>query len=428
MFKNFRWQIALWFVGLSSANYVALCLVGAMYFYTSLSRSMDEELKVVASQIGHAIDLTGNKPVFRDWLRVVETEPARSIMSMQLFDDSGVLLEHYGPLGIAKLFQDETEVAANGHKLRIRHSKLIHKGKLVGYLQLQLPVDNRDDCTREFLITMIVMAPFVLSGFGLCSYIVSGIAARPIEQLVGALQRFVADAGHELNTPACIVQARAQSLERKLSKNGLIFSDLPIICAAAERMGHIVKNLMLLAELDSKHKSPVKGVINVKDIIMSVLAEFGPRFEEKQICLTPEDMDDAMVSAEQESVDCILRNLLENALRYTEPGGAVRVSCVATATTEVIINVEDTGIGIPEESLAQIFERFYRVDASRSRASGGSGLGLSIVRALTESINGTVDVTSEPGTGTRFSVKLPISKYKSATPGRSLHTTISTVK
>lgn len=418
MFKSFRWRIALWFVGLSSANYLALCLVGALYFYTSLSNSMDEELRVVASQIGHAIDLSGSNPTFRDWLRVVETEPARSIMSMQLFDSSGAMLEHYGPLGIPRLVLDTREMVDGVHHMRIRHSKLFHKGKIVGYIQLQIPVDRRDAVTREFLLTMLVMAPFVLSGFGLCSYIVSGIATRPIERLVLTLQQFVANAGHELNTPASIVQARAQSLERKLQKHGLAFEDLQIIVSSGERMGRIVKNLMLLAELDSSEQRSTSSPISWKEATDSLVKEFAPRFSEKQIRLEVDAVDPALLLCNRESLDSILRNLLENALRYTDSGG-VTLSCDLRGA-DIIVSVQDTGIGIPPESLPYVFDRFYRVDQSRSRASGGTGLGLSIVKALCENLGGSVEVESVVGKGSLFKVRLPVLKL--APVARKLHT------
>ncbi len=212
MFKSFRWQIALWFVGLSSIVYFAFSLIGGLYFYNSLSHSMDEELKTVASQIGHAIDLTGTKPIFRDWLRVVKTEPARSIMSMQLFDKEEKLLEHYGPPGIPKLFKGSSEIVEKGLTMRVYVSTLHHKNDLIGYLQLQLPTTKRFEIMKEFLLTMAVMAPFILASFGISGYIVSGIAARPIEKLIGTLKRFVADAGHELNTPISIVQAKLKHL------------------------------------------------------------------------------------------------------------------------------------------------------------------------------------------------------------------------
>ncbi|MBA4074619.1 MAG: hypothetical protein C0508_06215 [Cyanobacteria bacterium PR.023] len=430
MFRNFRWQIATWFFALSSFVYIAFSIAGGAYFYNSISNSMDHELRVVASQIGHAIDLSASKPTFRDWLRVVETEPARSVMAMQLFDSKGQLLEHYGPTGIPKLITDSTEATGHGDTYRIRYSKLTHKGSVVGYLQLQLSTAKRAELTKEFLLTMAYMGPFVLIGFGLCGYFVSGMAAKPIEQLVGTLQRLVADAGHELNTPASIVQARAQSLERKLAKHGQEENDLKIIANSAERMGYIVKNLMLLAELDSKdnqsnhllnQKSQTKSTTNLRQQIMTVFSDFKERFREKKIELEIDTIEDAVVSTESQSLQCILTNLLENALKYTEPNGIVSISCRLSAD-EARITVKDTGIGIPAEDLNKIYDRFYRVDKSRSRSSGGAGLGLSIVKAMAERDGGSVTVNSILGTGSQFTVTLPIDKP--LTIAQKLHTNL----
>ncbi len=417
MFKNFRWYITLWSVGLSSAIYVLLALVGAYYFYSSLSHSMDEELKVVASQIGHAIDLENSKPTFRDWLRVVETEPARSLMSMQLFDPSGNMLEHYGPVGVPRLFDEKQEITVHGLTVRMRQSKLLRDRKIVGFLQLQLPVDKRNSATREFLLTMAVMAPFVLIAFGICSYIVAGMAVAPIEELVSTLRRFVADAGHELNTPTSVVQARAQSLDRKLQKQDIFSEDLQMIVSAAERMGHIVQDLMLLAELDAKAEGKQK-VLDLAEITKRTVAEYGQQFLEKEVSLSYEGSSPANVIADDESINRILRNLLDNAHKYTERGGKVSVSCQVNGS-QATLTVEDTGIGIPSESVEYIFERFYRVDKSRTRASGGSGLGLSIVKAIVDKLGGQVSVTSEIGKGSIFSVALPLAKTAVA---QKLHT------
>ncbi len=417
MFKSYRWYITLWSVGLSSAIYVLLALVGGYYFYSSLSHSMDEELKVVASQIGHAIDLEESKPTFRDWLRVVETEPARSLMSMQLFDPSGNMLEHYGPVGIPKLFRAKDEVTEHGLTVRMRQSKLMREGKIVGFLQLQLPVDKRNSATREFLLTMAVMAPFVLIAFGVCSFIVAGMAVAPIEELVSTLRRFVADAGHELNTPTSVVQARAQSLDRKLQKQDMFSEDLQVIVSAAERMGHIVQDLMLLAELDAKAGGK-QHILDLAELTKKTVAEYGQQFSEKEVLLNYEGSGPANVTADDESINRILRNLLDNALKYTERGGKVKVSCQINGS-QAILTVEDTGIGIPAESIEHIFERFYRVDKSRTRASGGSGLGLSIVKAIVDKLSGHVSVTSAASKGSTFSVALPLTKSAIA---QKLHT------
>lgn len=418
MFKSYRWYITLWFIGLSSAIYVLLSLVGAYFFYGSLSHSMDEELKVVASQIGHAIDLESGKPTFRDWLRVVETEPARSVMSMQLFDEKGNMLEHYGPVGIPKLLVEGSEITVNGLTLRLRHSKLLRKGELVGFLQLQLPVEKRDKATHEFLLTMTVMAPFVLLAFGMCSFIVAGIAARPIEELVATLRQFVADAGHELNTPTSVVQARAQSLERKLEKQGIATEDLSIIASSAERMGGIVQDLMLLAELDAR-LARKQAAIDLTELTEKTVREYCGQFEQKNIAINfAGSAANVTVLADEESIERILRNLLDNALKYTPSGGAVKVLC-EQAGADALLVVEDTGIGIPQESLQKIFQRFYRVDKSRTRESGGSGLGLSIVKAIVERLGGKVSVSSDFGKGSKFMVVLPAKKV---TIARKLHT------
>ncbi len=417
MFKSFRWYLTLWFVGLSAIIYTLLSLVGGAYFYNSLSNTIDEELKIVASQIGHAIDVEGGKPTFREWLRVVETEPARSVMSMQLYDASGKLLEHYGPVGIPQLFSStNAEVTRGALTMRMRQSNLLRNGKLVGFLQLQLPVYKRNDVTHEFLLTMAVMAPFVLVAFGFCSYAVAGLAVKPIEELVETLTRFVADAGHELNTPTSVVQARAQSLERKLAKQGIVSEDISIINSSAERMGNIVQDLMLLTELDAK-SGRKHSLIDWPELAKSIVDEYRDRFETKGISFIFSSTENAKVLADSESLERILRNLLENAIKYTNEG-SVKVSFEQSGP-EIRLIVEDTGIGIPESSLPEIFERFYRVDKSRTRASGGSGLGLSIIKAIVESLNGHVDVESRLGNGSKFTVSLPLKKTSVA---QKLHT------
>lgn len=418
MFKSFRWKIALSFISLSSLVYLLLSIVGGIFFYNSLTHAIDEDLRIFASQIGHAIDLEGGKPVFRDWLRVVQTEPARSVTTMQLFDPEGKMIEHYGAIGIPKLFPSVQEVSEGGQTVRVRQTKLLREGKIVGYLQLQLSVKKREEASHEFFLTMVVMAPFVLLAFGVCSYVVAGLAVKPIEELVGTLRRFLADAGHELNTPAGVVQARAQSLGRKLEKQGILSEDLSIIIASAERMGKIVHDLMLLAELDAKADLKAEPV-DLGAIAGEVVNEYSTRFREKDINTTLVCEGSNVVESDREAVERILRNLLENAYKYTDSQGQVNITCRPIGNFVQLV-VEDTGIGIPEESLSKVFDRFYRVDKSRTRSSGGSGLGLSIVKAIVEGLGGEVSVSSVFGSGSTFTVSLPTVR-KSAV-AQKLHT------
>ena len=116
--------------------------------------------------------------------------------------------------------------------------------------------------------------------------------------------------------------------------------------------------------------------------------------------------DRLVVMGDRESLVQVVDNLLDNAIKYTPPGGRVRMTALAEDGT-VRLEVSDTGVGIPEEDLERVFERFYRVDKARSRDVGGTGLGLSIVKHLVGAMGGQVGVRSEVGTGTTFSVVLP---------------------
>ncbi len=418
MFKSFRWQIALWFVGLSSIVCLAFCFMGCLFFYQFLCNSMDEELKTVASQIGHAIDLSDKKPTFRDWLRVVKTEPSRSIMSMQLYDKDGNLLEKYGPPGVPKLFSKGTRIVEDDHSMRIFVSPLHHNDQLIGYLQLQLSTIKRLEIMGEFLLTISITAPFVLIGLGLSGYVVSGIAVRPIENLVSTLKRFVADAGHELNTPISIIQAKAQTLDRKMSKEGKFEQDLAVILSSTERMGNVVANLMLLAELDGKQIPLSLQPVCLSEICEAVLMEFEERFKLKEISLQKSVSESVYVFAERESMRCVLTNLLDNAFKNTESGGSVSVNCARVGDL-ALLTVKDTGVGIPVDAIPSLFDRFYRVDNSRSRSSGGTGLGLAIVKSMLDQFQGRITVESSLGVGSGFKLALPILENKGST--QNLH-------
>jgi hypothetical protein len=180
------------FVALSSVLYIVLLIVGLSGFKWSLDSSIDQQLRVLLSEFGHAIDLQQGKPHFRDWLRVVTTEPARSIASIQLFDPGGNMIEHYGPPGPVALFK----TARQTPKFRINVSPLTLNSKLLGYLQISIPTAYRDEAIQKLEITAAFLAPFLLLGLGLTSYIVSDAATAPINENLRTLKRFFADTSH----------------------------------------------------------------------------------------------------------------------------------------------------------------------------------------------------------------------------------------
>ncbi len=142
-------------------------------------------------------------------------------------------------------------------------------------------------------------------------------------------------------------------------------------------------------------------------LINEVTDEFGALFEDKNIRLEVGRVQKVRLIGDREALHRMLANLLQNALNYTDTGGSVSVS-LSAGINSATLKIADTGIGIPEESKNKIFDRFYRVDTSRARSVGGSGLGLSIVKAIAESHHASVNVQSEIGKGTSFTITFPV--------------------
>ena len=405
-----RQRIAFWCIGLSAFVYITPTILGFFFFYYSLTAALDHELRNMASSLGHAVDLQAEKPHFRDWARVVQTNPARSLTTILLYDDEGKLLERYGAAGIERLMPNNHEVTEAGKTMRIMVTPLIAPGpKTVGYLQFEIPTKERDAAVRQFAWVMALIAPVVLTGLGICSYFVSDKATIPIQQTIDLLRQFISDAGHELNTPLSIVNACAEALEHKLNKQGVEAKEIATITSSSERMQSIIDDLMLLAELETPVKEKIaRESVSILKLVDECVNEFSIKFELKQISLHQTVSPKLVVLGDYFSLRTLLSNLLENALRYTDTGGKVEVTATLANASEVALVVSDTGIGIPEDCLPQIFNRFFRVDKSRSRSSGGSGLGLAIVKAIAESHRGTVEVSSRQGAGTKFTVTLPL--------------------
>jgi two-component system, OmpR family, phosphate regulon sensor histidine kinase PhoR len=217
---------------------------------------------------------------------------------------------------------------------------------------------------------------------------------------------FVANASHELKTPVAALRALAETLESALPEDpetALAF--VVRIGREAERLDHLVRDLLDLSRVErgALAAEPVDLVGLVKEVAES----HTDRAEERRIRLRTQLLPGASVRGDRAQLGLMLSNLVDNALRYTGPRGTVRIRLDAI-DDKVMLQVADTGEGIPSSELPRIFERFYRVDKARARQTGGTGLGLAIVRHVAESHGGTVTVESKVGKGSAFTVTLPV--------------------
>jgi two-component system phosphate regulon sensor histidine kinase PhoR len=224
-------------------------------------------------------------------------------------------------------------------------------------------------------------------------------------------QDFVANASHELKTPLASIKAYTETLiDWALNDETVNLRYLKRIDEQVDRLNQLILDLLSLARLDAAQEFFEHSPLSLVPVLEACLEAHRGRAEAKSLSLTfdPGNLDgDTLVLADEEAIRQIFDNLIDNAIKYTPEGGKVRVTCMLSLD-EVSVDVWDTGIGIPREELPRIFERFYRVDKARSRELGGTGLGLSIVRHLISSIRGQISVTSRPGSGTRFTVKIPL--------------------
>jgi two-component system phosphate regulon sensor histidine kinase PhoR len=215
---------------------------------------------------------------------------------------------------------------------------------------------------------------------------------------------FVVNLSHELRTPLTAIRGFLEILEGEVSDNGARY--LNVIRRHTARLTSIVEDLLLLSELEDRQTRLEIEDVSLSELVGSVLRIFEQPASEKGLRVEIIGAGAGpKVKGDRFKLEQVFINLVANAVKYTE-GGGVTVT-LSREDSGVVVTVEDTGIGISEEHLSRIFERFYVVDKSRSRRVGGTGLGLSIVKHIVLLHNGSVNVESTPGLGTKFTVRLP---------------------
>ena len=254
-----------------------------------------------------------------------------------------------------------------------------------------------------------------------------------------ALRRdFVANASHELRTPLASLCSAVETLRSTPSRDPKsIERFIDIIARNADRLHRLVEDLLDLSRIESKTFHLRLTALSVDEVVGHMVAICAPRAEAKEIKLRPElGQPGAQVLAERRSLEQVLSNLLDNAIKYGSPRSDIRITSGVQAGTRagkrsremLCIRIHDRGPGIPAEHLPRLFERFYRVDAGRSRALGGTGLGLAIVKHLVEAMDGEVGVESTVGVGSTFWFTLPLSsttRTQPATGDDARHTIVT---
>ncbi|MFC2176839.1 ATP-binding protein [Actinomycetota bacterium] len=224
------------------------------------------------------------------------------------------------------------------------------------------------------------------------------------QRFAAARRDFVADASHELKTPLASIRSAAETIQRAIPSDPDAAEHFAgLVEQQADRMGHLVADLLELSRLEAD--APAMEPVAVSAVLAEELGALRAQARAVGVALE-DDLHAVTVLANSRDLGTLVRNLIDNAIRHTPEGGRVYVA-LAADDNEAVITVRDTGPGISHKDQERIFERFYRVDAARSRATGGTGLGLAIAKHIAGIHGGSIEVSSTLGVGATFTVRLP---------------------
>jgi signal transduction histidine kinase len=427
LFSRARWRLTLWFAG---AFAIILVVIGGAVFFTarqSLLDQVEEDLQrqgdaVVAAQ---QADPQGSDPQRRvtanDILRVLSASGSFYV----ILDEDGKFVDSSQSINAANLTLPPPEIVmrdadgpksgfhrastAGGDQLRlvarpINYSTLGSRLTFSGYVEIGRSIEPELSSLRRLLIILIGGGVGGLALAAAGGYWLAGRALKPIRATMESQRAFVADASHELRTPLSLIRANAEMMQRHPTEPDPAFAE--DIIKETDRLAYLVSQLLTLARSDAADAPLEKTPIDVNQLAGDMARQMRLLASEKQIAVNLQTDGAATVEGDEQRLGELLLILLDNSIKYTDAGGAVDVS-VGRANGRVQIAVSDNGVGIPQESLPRVFDRFYRVDKARSREIGGSGLGLAIARWIAEKHDGRIDIDSEPGKGTKVTVDLP---------------------
>lgn len=226
-------------------------------------------------------------------------------------------------------------------------------------------------------------------------------------------QEFFSNASHELKTPLTSIRGYLELLENGMAVDENMKKDfLARIRKETGNMTNLINDILMISRLETKEAEVTLSEVRLAPLVKEVCASLEPLAKEYQVIVSTDCRPISMYANFQQLQE-LFSNLITNAIKYNKPQGKVWVT-VTTEADEIIVLVEDTGVGIPEDAKQRIFERFFRVDKGRSKKVGGTGLGLSIVKHIVNYYNGSIEVESKIGEGTKFTVHLPKNQQTAA--------------
>ncbi len=333
---------------------------------------------------------------------------------LQLLDNSGNLLAAIGEkpglfTSLPHFPSTETVKDKQGAAYHVHHIQLkTTANQNWGYLQVGRSVQQYNRYMMYLHKLMIVGIPFTMLMVGTASWWLAGIAMRPMYKSYAQMQRFTADASHELRTPIAALKAMLEvAIVNLSSPDPEIRSTFLALQRQTDQMNTLAQDLLLLSRLDVTQSKPTNlDLICLNELLQDLEEELAPLAMEAQVNLiyhlqSPRSI---YITGNINQIYRLFSNLITNAVQCTLPQGEVQIQ-LYDSQNHAIVTIQDNGIGISNADLPHLFDRFYRIQQDRSRQSGGVGLGLAIVKAIVQTHGGEISVKSELEIGSQFIVR-----------------------
>jgi heavy metal sensor kinase len=357
----------------------------------------------------------------------------------------------------------ETLPNGGGYPLRVFTFPIVVRGRIVNVLQVGMSLEGLLREQQNFLWALAILTPLGLllaSGGG---WLLARRALRPVDQMTQAarrieaerlaerlegaetddelgrlartlnemlarleagfaqVRRFSADASHELRTPLTILKGEIEVALRSAREPAEYQRVLASALEEVGRMARLVDDLLMLSRSDAGALRWERGPVELDRLVEDAARQGVVLGQARAVRVGIQSLEPLIVEGDEQRLRQLLLNLVDNAVKYTPSGGRVDLSLRVAKREEdgappvdrppeefAEISVRDTGVGVPPEALPRVFDRFYRVDGARSREAGGTGLGLCIAKTIAEAHRGTIQVESELGVGSTFTVRLPL--------------------
>ena len=382
---------------------------------SALDADLDRALE--AAVLAQVAALNGELPSGEEQAEAAEHTPAVADTVLLVLDPKGkVLLNRtgetlpglpgLGAVADAAHGPDIRTVETGGVEVRVLTVPILQDGSPTGFVQGGFDLTLHDQQSRSLMLAVLVVGALGLVAAAAIAYVVTGRALVPIREGFEAQRRFVADASHELRTPAALIRANAEVLERERLVTGDGSALVSDIIGEADRLGGLVGDLLQLAAWDETNLALSPVALDLAALAADTVRGATALAAERGVGLEVDATDPTPATADRDRIVQLLLILVDNAIDHSPSGETVTVR-VRKAGDDVVIDVDDRGPGIPAAERERIFEPFTRLSGTTRHGSGGTGLGLAIARRIVDAHGGTIRADSPAGIGARFTVTLP---------------------